>query len=203
MKKKVCNKCKLEKELSEFSLQVNACKSCKMHYWRERQKLLRARDKSDIDTSCLRTCITCKCKKSGSEFYIDLSKPSGFRSDCCKCYNKKLEIKKRKNPKTRAIRNLSGRYREICRSNNLRKNETTIQSLGCSGKFFANHIEKQFKPGMTWENYGKWHIDHIKPWASIDINDIEQVKKCRHYTNLQPLWWWENLSKGAKYDNQS
>ena len=95
---------------------------------------------------------------------------------------------------------MSQRYRQICRDNNLRKNETTIQSLGCSAKFFALYIEKQFKPGMTWENYGVWHIDHMKPWAIIDFNNKEEIAQCRHYTNLQPLWWWENLKKGGKYD---
>jgi hypothetical protein len=50
---------------------------------------------------------------------------------------------------------------------------------------------------MTWENHGKfgWHIDHIIPCASFDLTDLEQQKKCFHYTNFQPLWWRENILK--------
>lgn len=56
---------------------------------------------------------------------------------------------------------------------------------------------------MTWENYGVhgWHIDHIRPCKSFDLTDPEQQKECFHYTNLQPLWWWENLEKGGKWEN--
>ena len=61
------------------------------------------------------------------------------------------------------------------------------------------HIEKQFKEGMTWKNQGKWHIDHIKPCCKFNLLDKEEQKKCFHYTNLQPLWSQENLSKGGNY----
>ena len=54
---------------------------------------------------------------------------------------------------------------------------------------------------MTLENYGDfWHIDHVKPCASFDLNDEEEKMKCFHYTNLQPLWGRENLTKGHHYD---
>ena len=52
---------------------------------------------------------------------------------------------------------------------------------------------------MTWENHGVWHIDHIKPCCQFNLIDEEEQKKCFHYTNLQPLWAKDNLSKGGKY----
>ena len=201
MTTRICIKCNLEKSIKDFTTRYNTCKECKRYYWRERQKIHKARNKSDIIIPEIKTCISCKENKSGKEFYIDLTKPSGLRSDCIKCYNKKIDLKRRKDPKKRAIRNMSHRYRAICRNHNLRKNETTIKSLGCSSKFFAVYIEKQFKPGMTWENYGEWHIDHIRPWASIDMNNKEEVDMCRHYTNLRPLWAYENIKKGGKWQN--
>ena len=53
---------------------------------------------------------------------------------------------------------------------------------------------------MTWNNHGiyTWHIDHIKPCDSFDLSNEEDQKKCFHYTNMQPLWALENLSKSNK-----
>ncbi len=75
-----------------------------------------------------------------------------------------------------------------------------IDLIGCSIKRAVAHIEQQWKPEMEWCNHAKfgWHIDHIIPAASFDLTDPKQVKECFHYTNLQPLWWYDNLSKGTK-----
>ena len=81
---------------------------------------------------------------------------------------------------------------------NNQKSGHTTDLLGCSIKQLKEHLEKQFKSGMFFSNYGKWHIDHIKPCASFDLSKPEEQKKCSHYTNLQPLWAKENLEKGRK-----
>jgi hypothetical protein len=80
------------------------------------------------------------------------------------------------------------------------KTKKAAELVGCSMEKLRKHIESQFKEGMLWNNHGfyGWHIDHIIPCASFDLADIEQQKKCFHYTNLQPLWAEENLKKGAK-----
>lgn len=64
------------------------------------------------------------------------------------------------------------------------------------------HLESMFKTGMTWENYGKWHIDHIRPVKSFNITgpDCEDFKKCWSMENLQPLWAHENLTKHGKWE---
>jgi hypothetical protein len=82
----------------------------------------------------------------------------------------------------------------------LNKSKTTMKLLGCSIEFLKQHIEKQFKPGMSWDKRHLFHIDHIRPCASFDLSKPEEQEKCFHYTNLQPLWAKDNLSKGAKYD---
>ena len=79
---------------------------------------------------------------------------------------------------------------------------SSIELLGCNIESIRQHLEDQFTEGMSWDNYGLygWHIDHIKPCAKFDLTDPEQQKECFHYSNLQPLWAFDNLSKGDKWE---
>jgi len=74
-----------------------------------------------------------------------------------------------------------------------KKSKTTIELLGCSIEEFSIHIEKQFVDGMNWDNYGEWHIDHITPLSSAKT--LKTIEKLFHYSNCQPLWAKDNLSK--------
>lgn len=75
---------------------------------------------------------------------------------------------------------------------------SAVRDLGCSIDELKAHIKSQFSTGMTWDNYGEWHIDHIKPLSSFDLTNREQFLEACHYSNLQPLWAKDNLAKGAK-----
>lgn len=72
--------------------------------------------------------------------------------------------------------------------------------VGCDINKLKEHLESQFTEGMSWNNYGYrgWHIDHIKPCASFDLSNDSEVKECFHYSNLQPLWFKDNLTKGSR-----
>jgi len=89
------------------------------------------------------------------------------------------------------------------RLNKVLKNNTKLESalklVGCSLEQLKKHLESKFVSGMSWANYGKWHIDHIKPCAKFDLRKKSEQRKCFRYTNLQPLWAKENLSKSDKY----
>jgi hypothetical protein len=76
---------------------------------------------------------------------------------------------------------------------------SAVSDLGCSIPELKAYLEKMFQPGMTWENWGAWHIDHIIPLASFDLTDREQFLKACHYTNLQPLWAPDNQRKGKHF----
>ena len=80
------------------------------------------------------------------------------------------------------------------------KRSQTYRLLGCSFEDLKSHIENQFTGTMNWDNHGEWHIDHIVPLASAESE--EQLTKLCHYSNLQPLWAEENLSKGGKEEWQ-
>ena len=94
--------------------------------------------------------------------------------------------------------NLSSRLSDLIK--NRGEGQRTVELLGCDKDTFLQHLESQFIEGMTWENYGLkgWHVDHIIPISSYDLTNEDEVKKACHYTNLQPLWWQDNLEKGDK-----
>lgn len=84
------------------------------------------------------------------------------------------------------------------------KPDSAIRALGCTVEELRRHLEAQFQPGMTWENWRRdgWHIDHVRPLASFDLTDPEQFRAACHYANLQPLWAPDNLSKWCHYGTE-
>lgn len=108
--------------------------------------------------------------------------------------------RRRSDPIFKLIGIIRGRLRDMLRAQSVEKNTKTIESIGCSLEFLKFHLESQFQEGMSWESHGVkgWHIDHIKPVSSFDLSDPKQLKKCNHYTNLQPLWAKENIIKSNK-----
>lgn len=101
----------------------------------------------------------------------------------------------------RIKRRLSNRIRSSLNSQYIKKTNRTHELVGCSISYLKIHLENQFTTGMSWDNYGDWHIDHIRPCCSFDLTDPEQQKQCFHYTNLQPLWWLDNIKKGGKWND--
>jgi len=112
--------------------------------------------------------------------------------------NEKKRKKLKENYNYKIVNNLRNRLHKGIKG----KTKKVNILLGCTVEECKKYLESKFQDGMSWENYGfrGWHIDHIKPCSSFDLTKEEEQKKCFHYTNLQPLWWHENLSKGAKLD---
>jgi len=144
-----------------------------------------------------KTCISCNEEKSITE--------------CKKCKNKadvkrvvqdlpRLALRQRtymaNNPHARIAANLRKRMRKVL--NGISKCEKTFDLLGCTPEYWKDYLEQRFKEGMSWDNYGEWHIDHIVPCSAFDLTKDEDQKKCFHYTNTQPLWAEENMKKGPK-----
>ena len=121
-------------------------------------------------------------------------------------YRKNYKLRKHQQRKERRnvdpVFNLTNRMR--CRISkylkilNITKKNKTFDIIGCSPQFLKEHLEGRFTEGMTWDLLGQHiHIDHIIPLSSA--NSEEEIYKLCHYTNLQPLWAFDNLSKGKKY----
>ena len=102
------------------------------------------------------------------------------------------------NMEYRLMDSLRGRLNSALRKRNVVKLETTVKLVGCPMPELIKYLENKFKPGMSWKNREKWHIDHVIPCISFDLSKLEEQRKCFHYTNLQPLWAHENYSKGTK-----
>ena len=201
---KKCNKCKIEKSVREF---------CKDKYKKDGYYTL---------------CKSCRKKPTIKIIISNRKRANKYyqtHKEKVKLYHqmnreKILERMKLYRQNHREERKLYARnyYNKILRTNinaklahalrnrilkalkNINKSKSTISLLGCSIEEFKKYIESKFKIGMNWKNHGRygWHIDHIKPCASFDLSKPEEQCKCFHYTNIQPLWWEENLRKMKK-----
>ena len=117
-------------------------------------------------------------------------------------YYREYMQERRKNPKWRLLDRARTRLYSAIKNKKGIKSKKTLDLLGVKDfQEVINHLVSQFREGMTLDNYGQWHVDHIKPCSSFNLLDVEEQKKCFHYTNLQPLWARENLSKGNKCIN--
>ena len=94
---------------------------------------------------------------------------------------------------------LRTRFYQYVKRGLAKKQVKTSELIGCDWKYLKNHLQKRFKKGMNWQNFGEWHIDHIKPMAHFNLLDVKQQYECCNYKNLQPKWAFDNLSKGARY----
>jgi hypothetical protein len=92
--------------------------------------------------------------------------------------------------------NLRHRLHDVLKGNP--KLSTTMSLVGCSIQELKQHLENKFTSGMSWNNYGKWHIDHIKQCFKFDLSKVLEQKKCFNYKNLRPLWAVDNLSRPKK-----
>ncbi len=170
----------------------------------------------------MKTCTICNQTKELSDFNNQKLGKFGKRSYCRVCQSelkKKYDSENRerlteyqreyrtKNPsyildyqKNRRSLDLNYRLMGNMRSRlcNIIKNKTknTFECLGVNIDEFKNYIESKFTEGMTWENYGEWQIDHIIPISHGTNQD--EICRLNYYTNLRPLWKFENLKKSNK-----
>jgi hypothetical protein len=188
MEKKICSKCKVEKDISNFYS-----------------------DKRKSD-GLYSQCKECFLEKNNSYKQNNKEKIKSKRKDYYQS-NKSIEIERvklwQKNNKNKITKRFMLKYNTdilFKLSHNLRrrinqylikKNKSTLKILGCTPIFLKEYLEQKFTEGMSWDLMGKYiHIDHIIPLSSAKTE--EEVYKLCHYTNLQPLWAKDNLTKSDK-----
>lgn len=160
----------------------------------------------------MKTCGKCKQQKSFDAFCSNKRKKDGLHYYCRACtseINKTYKKEWRKNGgmkkeldslESNPIRRVKKRIRTLVSISITKagysKKTKAFSILGANFEVVKNHIELKFKPGMNWSNHGEWHIDHVIPLSSAKSED--EIIALNHYTNLQPLWAYENLHKGSK-----
>jgi hypothetical protein len=199
VERKVCNICREEKELCDFSMNksyksgvYNRCKQCESE--RGKEYHIKNREKN---------------LSRGKEYYIknkekQLSRHKEYNiknKEKIQSYNNEYKRNRKLNdPIFKLVQTVRVRLCEYLNTTGITKNKKTFDIVGCTPNYLKEHLEIQFTHGMSWENHGLfgWHIDHIVPLSSAKTE--EDLYKLCHYTNLQPLWAKDNLSKSNKLD---
>jgi len=166
-------------------------------------------------------CSKCGVEKPADNIHFVIRKTvkSGIGSECKQCRNQNAKLNVDKEYKRQyAIeyrKTHSEYYKEknkefelkndistLIRNRIKNKSKSTKDILGCSIEEFMIYIEKQFQSNMTWDNHTQfgWHLDHITPLSLAKTE--EDLYRLNHYTNFQPLWWYDNLSKSNKLPEQ-
>ena len=120
-----------------------------------------------------------------------------------KALKQRARDKAKNDPYQRLVASLRARLKELIRKGRMAQKSQRFRSLiGCSDAELRHHIEKQFLPGMSWDNRPEWHVDHIRPIYTFDLNDSDQQRVCFHFTNLRPLWAAQNLKRRRPNERQ-
>jgi len=226
MEKKICKKCLTEKDICEFGILRknkdglrNECKSCRiinrklnLEKIKFQEKLRRLKNEEIINKKQkeYRKIFSNELKVKRDEYRnknrekLNLSskkwksqnqeKVKDWRQKNRKYFNNYNKIRCETDILFKIKRNIRSRINKFIKN----KSQNSIDIIGLNINELKKYLEGKFKDGMCWKNYGKygWHIDHIVPLSSAKTE--EEIYKLCHYTNLQPLWSTDNLSKGCK-----
>lgn len=211
---KFCSICKEDKPLSDYTKAGKGkyrpcCKVCYKERYGEKEKL--AAQRSYQNNKKERKKMAISWRENNPERSKEIYKKSyeknreqiletqkQIRKNNSGYYADYARNREKRDVHFKVVRRLRNRIYSLVKGG---KSKRTLELLGCSIEELKTHLESQFTEGMSWDNYGIWHIDHKKPCAAFDLEKQEQQKICFHYTNLQPLWKLDNLRKGDKYES--
>lgn len=210
---KTCTKCKEDKELCDFNNHYPSpfgkhprCRVCTkvdnhINYIKyrperlERQKIYFEENKDSVRES------QAKYRESRRDELAEYAReyrknnPEKTRETAYN-YDKRMM---KESPEYRLQKSIRRRLRSALQ--NKKKVGSAVKDLGCTPTELKQYLESKFKPGMTWQNHGsEWHIDHIRPLWTFDLENRDELLQACHFTNLQPLWATENLGIKKEQD---
>jgi hypothetical protein len=222
-----CGRCKKDKPINSFSKDrsmkggiCNYCKECATEVSKNIRDKRTVNNKEkiisgDYEPPIVKKCPRCKGVWPSECFHRTLGNKDGLSYNCsaCECNRRKgkrntIEYRKYANKKAKERKQGDVNCHLACalrtRLNTALmkgyKSGSAVKDLGCSISYFRKYIEGLWTEGMNWDSYGRqgWHIDHIKPLVSFDLTDRDQLLQACNYKNMQPLWCYDNISKGGK-----
>jgi len=208
---KKCTTCGQEKDIQSFTKQsasksgvTNECKKCKassvkQYYHQHKQQRNEYNKQYRKDNPDRIKAIARKGAAAWRSRNPDYAKKFRIQNleKCRASAARKMRNRRARDAAYRLLDSIRRRVNKYIESEI--KNASTIEFLGCSIEDLKIHLESKFTSRMNWKNHSRfgWHIDHIRPCSTFDLSDPDQQKQCFHYTNLQPLWWNENIAKGG------
>jgi hypothetical protein len=181
----------------EFRAKNNAIKA----KWKAKQPKKEPKPKT-ANSGSFKTGLVPHNKKSETERQASLQRwrenSNRWQKENKERVNASKRLLKQKNPAKRITANLRKRLSFLLSLHCAKKSKQTLHLLGCTMPEFMQHLQSQFGEGMSFDNYGQWHIDHKKPCNSFDLTKPEDQAICFHYSNLQPLWAIDNRIKSDR-----
>lgn len=195
---KKCIKCGIDKPLEMFHLdkskkdgRVGACKECKKEYRKSyydaHSEKAKEYAKQWFSSNKIRHINLCKEWKKNNRFaYLE--------------YRRKRHAENYYGDNPYRLQHIMRAYLSKCRIGiDPKTHKRTVESLGYATDKLKARIEMNFKPGMNWNNYGEWEIDHKKPISIFMKQGITDPKLINALSNLQPMWKKDNRSKGNRW----
>ena len=225
---KKCSKCKEEKDFIEFHNHKRTkdgytcrCKECSLNDKKEYYE--KNKDKVKEKVKEYRENNLDKVKKNVKEHYkknretlleykknyhkenkehlseLNLKYREDNKVSINECKRKYISNKRKTDSLFKLKENISKLINQSLKNKGFKKEYRSEEILGCTIQDFKEYIESKFVEGMSWENHGDWHLDHKTPvsWGKSE-NEIYELN---HYTNFQPLWEKDNLSKGNRWES--
>lgn len=200
---KTCSKCREKRPTSEFNKDKNTkdgldlqCRHCRKAYREANKEKIAERTKSYYLKNRERILDYQRTYSAENKLKKSEKNKKYQRENRSKIAASRMK-RRQSDDSHRLAHNLGCRISTVMRGKG--KASGTKDLIGCTTEELWLHLEAQFTEGMTRENYGEWHVDHIRPCASFDLTCPEQQRECFHYSNLQPLWAEDNLKKSDNW----
>ena len=169
--------------ICKHNTEKKCCKTCKRYCEHNKEK---ARCRlCDGSSFCEHDKEKARCRECDGSSFCEHNK---LKAQCRECEPIKYLVHLQRNQIYR-----------IMQQTNLKKTQHSIEYLGCSAVYFKEYISKKMTVEMIFENI---HFDHIKPVSVFNLNDPNELLKCCHYTNFQPLLATDNMEKSNKWNEE-